>query len=40
MPEEVYFFFLEAKFINAFKLSYLSVNFQICSVEFMLVIEF
>ena len=35
----IIFLFLEAKFINVFKMRYLAVNFDICSVKFRLVIE-
>ena len=41
MPEQLqYFYILEAKFINVFKMSELAVNFEIYSVRFILVIEF
>ena len=44
MPQQVQYFyssiFLEAKFINTFKMFWQPVNFEICSVKFKLVIEF
>ena len=40
MREQVYFYFLEAKFSNVFNMSWLAVNIEICSVKFTLEIEF
>ena len=40
MPEQICFYFFKAKFINVFKMYSLAVNFEICSVTFMLVIKF